>query len=101
MEGVAHPNAAVQRERQVFFGCIMGHETENAHLASRKIGQIDRVSRRDLTAFSDSLAEFRHHSIGKIGTANEIPGMLQEMRVSQYFLVAIAVSAEKGPGVSL
>jgi hypothetical protein len=57
MEGVAHPDATVQRELEVFFGYIVGRETESAHLAARKVGQIDGVSRRDVTAASRSVPE--------------------------------------------
>src|SRR5262249_52054564 len=88
MEGVAHPHASVERKLKVFFGCFMGRETKGAHLTAGKIGQIGRISGRDLTAPTDCFTKFCHQGSGQIGTANEIPGVLQEVRMSQDFLVA-------------
>jgi hypothetical protein len=81
MQGVTHPYAAVERQLEIFFGCIVRRQTESTYLTTRKISQIDGVSAGDVTAASHSLSEFPDQSAREIGTANEIPSMLQEMRL--------------------
>jgi hypothetical protein len=92
---VTHPYAAIERELEIFFGCIVGRQTESTHLTTCKICQIDGVSGGDVTAAPYSLSEFPDQSGREIGAANEIPSMLQEMRMPEDLIVAVAISSKK------
>jgi hypothetical protein len=72
-----------------------------AHLTTGKLGQLERVARRNLAAALRRFPKFLRRAHGEVGAADEIARMLKEVRVVQDFAVAIAAAAKKIPARAL
>jgi hypothetical protein len=93
--GMGNPYAAIEGEPEILVGCLMRHQTKGAHLTAREVAQFHSVLRRNLAAASYGFAIFLHQPGRQIGTANQVPRVLQKAKVAQDRVVALAIPAKE------